>query len=154
MANAGTAVFYHFFIVRWRLVPAWPVDGRICVGGKRLFGDNKTVFGSAFMLLLAVTVGCLQAHPLLGFLMGTFTVLGTWLNSFIKRRLRIPQGKSFLLDHVDYALSVIVGLSLLHRTPLQLNPLLFLGWVFFFQFSVNTLAELWGFRPTSRSAIG
>ncbi len=154
IANAGTAIFWHFFIIRWKVVPRWPIDGNLRVHGRRLFGDGRTIFGSLFMVLCATLVGYLQGNLLLGAVMGLSTLAGTLADSFLKRRLRVPEGTTFLLDHIDYAMVVVVVLWIFQLVPPGFNPLFFVFWVFVFQFSVNAIARQTGFRtsPTPPTA--
>jgi hypothetical protein len=86
-----------------------PLDGGATVGGKRVFGDNKTWRGALFMTagpaLAAVAltrwpafrdalpdaVGDASA-PVWGALVGVGVVVGELPNSFLKRRLDIEPG--------------------------------------------------------------
>jgi CDP-diglyceride synthetase len=86
-----------------------PLDGGRSIGGRRIFGDNKTWRG-ALCITLGVVLATLvlwqwdwwlgqlpdevrAASPLLvGLLIGLGTVLGELPNSFLKRRLDIAPG--------------------------------------------------------------
>ena len=110
----------------WCAFLAHPIDGGICLGGKRLFGSHKTWRG------FIVVIVCTTLYSLLfGFCAGdSFTfmhdgiiasvgyMLGELPNSFLKRRLGIHEGASgrgltgkifAQLDHADS----IVGASLM-----------------------------------------
>jgi hypothetical protein len=86
-----------------------PLDGGATVGGRRVFGDNKTWRGAIFMVagpaLAAVVLtrwpayrdalpgAVADASPLLwGALVGIGLVVGELPNSFLKRRLDIAPG--------------------------------------------------------------
>lgn len=90
-----------------------PIDGRMTLGGRRLFGDGKTWRG----IVLAVGGSCLAVavqralqgevaralqivdyttvSPIgLGTSLGLGAILGELPNSFVKRRLGIPRGET------------------------------------------------------------
>jgi hypothetical protein len=98
-------------VLRWDLLRGLkrPLDGGHCIGGRRIFGDNKTWRGAICMTLGVVlaTVVLWQwgwwrdqlpdeinaSSPLLvGLLIGLGTVIGELPNSFLKRRLDIAPG--------------------------------------------------------------
>lgn len=141
IANAGAAVFWYVAIARLRILSPWPLDGGTRFGGRRVFGDSRTVFGSAFMLLTAASVGWLQGDLAFGLLLGCFALAGTLASSFLKRRMGLREGAGSVLDHVDYGIAVVVGLALTRTMPEGFDPLLFVAWVFAFQAGVNALAR-------------
>lgn len=128
----------------------FPIDGGIKLNdGKRLFGDNKTWAGFAGMVLagavsqliwgficLTIPDMCYiyQKHsntPLFnlvsGAAMGFAYVLFELPNSFIKRRLNIPCGKTadglkgkifFVVDQIDSLFGVGIVFSILYPMPL------------------------------------
>jgi CDP-diglyceride synthetase len=86
-----------------------PLDGGAAIGGRRVFGDNKTWRGALFMVagpaLAAVLLtrwpafhdalpgAVADASPVLwGALVGLGVVVGELPNSFVKRRLGIDPG--------------------------------------------------------------
>lgn len=146
IANAATAVFWYAIIIRWRLLPDWPLDGGIRFRGRRLFGNSRNLFGAIFMVLCGGFVGLLQGDPYFGLLLGALALLGTLINSFVKRRLGIRPGARFFIDHIDYALAVVIGLALLDMTPPDFDPVIFIAWVFVFQVTINALAACFGLR--------
>jgi CDP-2,3-bis-(O-geranylgeranyl)-sn-glycerol synthase len=97
--------------MRYELFPALrrPIDGSLTLGGRRLFGDNKTWRGAITMLagvVAAAVLLCLSpwyrsklpgdvrdAPPLVfGLLLGVGMVFGELPNSFLKRRIGIAPG--------------------------------------------------------------
>lgn len=146
MANAGTAIFWYLVIARGKLLPAWPLDGGARLGGRRVFGDSRTVFGSLFMLACAASVGWLQGDAYLGMTLGLLALCGTLANSFLKRRLGAREGSRFVTDHLDYAVAVVVGLWFLGISPAGYSPWWFVAWAFAFQAAVNAAAGLVGIR--------
>ncbi len=152
IANAATAVFWYFLIARWRILPATPLDGGRRLGRHRILGDSRTVAGSAFIVLCAGTVGWLQGDPRLGFMLGLFALAGTLASSFVKRRLGMKEGTRSVLDHVDYALAVIIGLSLLDVHPPGFSAVYYLVFVFGFQATANAAAAAFGIRSAALHA--
>ena len=91
-----------------------PVDfGRSFIDGKRIFGDNKSWEG----ILAGIAGGCAVGaafyaythNPywiIYGFLMGSGTMAGDLLNSFIKRRINIRPGDPFVpFDQITFLLA-------------------------------------------------
>jgi CDP-archaeol synthase len=111
-----------------------PLDFGRCIGGRRLFGDNKTWRGAIVMfvgvLVAAVLLslwpwywhhlpdGIQDAGPwIYGTLLGLGVVLGELPNSFLKRRLDIAPGTQrqslggallSLYDQADFVLAIWV----------------------------------------------
>ena len=102
-----------------------PIDGgRNFTGGRRIFGDGKTVRGFVAGLVAGTIVGALQgiargplSHYLaLGFLLALGALLGDLLGSFIKRRMGIERGGAALgLDQLGF-----VVIALLLASPITL----------------------------------
>lgn len=117
-----------------------PIDGGKSWRGKRLLGDNKSWRGLLSGIILAIVTLALQKYLYsnsqwlqqnltetvdyfsislwLGALLGFGALLGDAIESFAKRQLNIPSGKSwFPFDQLDYiiggllAASFIVSLS-------------------------------------------
>ncbi len=144
-ANTAAALLCYFLkknhpsIVR-------PLDGGLQWGGKRIFGDNKTLIGSSVMIAAGWMVGTLQGDGTAGALMGVFVLAGSLVNSFIKRRVGIRDGGNFFpFDQIDYALSTTVLLYATGIAPLFFDWPSFIAFVFLFQLSVNFLAFKLGF---------
>lgn len=116
----------HMVVVKKDLFPALkvPLDGGATLGGRRLFGDNKTWRGALYMVAASTLAGLAQAplagwaegagldlvgyarvgakvglgaaggYALVGLLQGVGYVLGELPNSFVKRRIDITPGKT------------------------------------------------------------
>ncbi len=76
--------------------------------GKRIFGDNKTIRGTASSLICGIAVGLIE-YPFLHYMLPVAILLavganvGDLLGSFIKRRLNVTHGASFpLLDQYGF----------------------------------------------------
>ena len=154
ISNAGAAVFGYFFIVRYKWLPVWPLDGGMRILGRRVLGDSRTLLASVFMLACAVLVGAWQGSWVWGFLLGLFAFCGTLVNSFIKRRLGLNEGQSFIGDHVDYAVSTSLGLYLFGLLTPAFSVVIFVLWVFIFQYSINKIANRFGFSTAPSYAKG
>lgn len=136
----------------WFVGPAWaanafppltggrmPLDGRIKVRGKRLFGDSKTIEGTAGGLIFGAFIGWLQMlakplfppelwsdlglfemTPLLVALIVTGALVGDIIGSAAKRRAGLAPGTSFWpFDQVGF-----IVFALLFASPvLVLNAL-------------------------------
>lgn len=142
---------------------AFPMDhGKIFIDGKRMLGDNKTwkgfigmiAFGIIFQILWSLLFQLMPQlnqwhyiYPIygnyfklnlyLGFLLGLAYVLFELPNSFIKRRLDIPPGKSssqkflkVIFIGVDQADSLI-GCTLVIACFAPLTVIELLGFIFF-----------------------
>lgn len=142
---------------------ALPLDFYKTIGGKRIFGDNKTFAGvlvlpiSCMAMQILWGVLCKQLHisdwnqlyvaypnsisfnAVVGFMFGIIYILFELPNSFIKRRLEIPPGKTvkgwrgiffFLYDQVDSLIGVMLILVVVsHISMLQYLRYVILGGV-------------------------
>jgi hypothetical protein len=130
-------------IIKKRLFSALnrPIDNGLKINHRPLLGPNKTWRGPAVYTIGAILV-CLilhthsnlpYIHPIfatspipLGIIYGVSYNLGELINSFIKRRLNIPSGRTNttlqkLLDASDGVLTSSLALSLIYGAiPLQL----------------------------------
>ena len=80
-----------------------PIDFGVYLWGQRLFGDKKTIEGTFAAIILATCMGVALSEPLVGFVFAVGAMLGDLLNSFIKRRLKIPPGKYFpIMDELNF----------------------------------------------------
>lgn len=113
-----------------KLWPSWSahVDLGYSIGGRRIFGDNKTIRGfisgvlaASLMFKIQVALGftpeILAGHSQslwLGSALGFAALLGDLIKSFFKRRVGVPPGRSwFPLDQIDWILGVLLFLSLI-----------------------------------------
>jgi hypothetical protein len=114
-----------------------PIDNYKCYKGKRLLGDNKTWIGFLGMVVSCmasqVIWGCicrcfqipnnlylnhennLSFNIIMGACLGFIYMLFELPNSFIKRRLDIPSGKTtnvafFIIDQIDSLIGVMLVL--------------------------------------------
>lgn len=98
-----------------------PVDRGKKLGGKRIFGNNKTVIGTLSGLVCGVLVGAIE-FPFLSFMLPIAVLLaigalfGDLLGSFIKRRAGIGSGKSLpILDQYGFfVFAILFALPLGH----------------------------------------
>lgn len=124
-----------------RMFPKWnsPVDLGARFMGARVFGDNKTwrgfiagtLAGGAIFLLQRSLSSSQFFHALelfdykkapwfLGFVAGLGALFGDLVKSFVKRRLTIAPGRSFLvLDQIDWVLGALFAVNLFVRIPLS-----------------------------------
>lgn len=120
------------------------IDGGKTLGGKRIFGDHKTVSGFLGGTFSGIVIGIIINYVFifLGqrqliysydaewtlailFVLSFFSMLGDLIGSFIKRRLdRKPGEESLFLDQFPFAISAL-GFSylLIPQVSLRLFPL-------------------------------
>lgn len=127
-----------------------PVDRNVKFLGQPLFGKNKTWRGILIYVVVSIIVcfllwlGTQQyfawIHPIfkhnpiiVGLLYGGSYSIGELINSFIKRRLKIPAGQStgnlqYAFDVIDGMIATIIVLSIVYGANiLQLVLILFIG---------------------------
>lgn len=156
---------------------ARPIDGGRTLGGRPIFGPNKTLRG-----VLAVVIGntlvlglqstALHYAPairrvelfdygmvngwLVGLAVGTLAALAELPNSFLKRRLNIPAGQSgpgatgalfYFVDQVDILVGVWLAYSLVVDVTLW-RVVLSVGLVFVLHQAVTVIGGGLGMRPT------
>jgi len=128
-----------------------PLDFRLQLRGKRLFGNHRTIIGSILIIIVATVIGQLQNNLHLGISMGIFTLFGTLISSFIKRQIGIPEGKNLLIvDQIDYAVSNIIGLSFINYIDLNIKSvLIFTAFIFFYQFIGTYISFILGIKNHS-----
>lgn len=147
LSNSFAAIFCYFFVVKNPLLPNWPVDFYGTIFGKRIFGENKTLVGSAVTILFGIFVGWVQGNAIGGLWFGFAVFSGGILNSFIKRRLGIHDGGNlWVFDQIDYALLVIAVAIFFPFTLPNFDFIYFLVFVFIYQFVINYVASLMCFR--------
>lgn len=105
----------------------YPVDFKLKINGKRIFGDNKTFRGLFLGIISAIIFVFVQKYLynfeffeslsivdyasvnslLLGFFVGSGVLIGDLVGSFIKRRFSFRPGESFLiLDQVNGGIGI------------------------------------------------
>lgn len=140
----------HVFAIKHNVLPALaglPLDGGLCLGGRRILGDNKTVRGAMLMVLFTTLCAMAQAwlvhrfgwaraltlpgtaeiSPMVwGVLLGAGYVLGELPNSFLKRQLDIAPGHAgrgwtgpvfWVIDQVDSLAGALIAMSLVWTPP-------------------------------------
>ena len=143
-----------------------PVDGgRKMADGQRIFGDGKTVRGFFAGIAAGTLVGALEGlllsggtwdiygtgistYVLAGFLLGTGTMAGDLLGSFIKRRQKIARGKpSLITDQLMFLFVALLFSYPLASGFLTLEAIIFLAVLTYFVHVVaNVLAHRLGLK--------
>ncbi|MBN2478532.1 CDP-2,3-bis-(O-geranylgeranyl)-sn-glycerol synthase [Candidatus Micrarchaeota archaeon] len=117
-----------------------PIDlGKTLSDGTRLLGDGKTIRGfiggvlggtlaALIISVLFILPGfTFQTQIICGFLLSLGTMTGDSAGSFIKRRMKISRGKSFLLDQIFFlAFALIFAFPFTPSYVFELLPLIFL----------------------------
>lgn len=162
--GAGIANAAPVFASRLPYLNKWntPLDGGLQFRGKRLFGKNKTWRGLVCGVIAATLTLSLQQWLaatfqwnivindtqftelptlILGPLLGAGPLIGDAIESFFKRQVNIPPGKSwFPFDQIDY---IIGGLIFTWPiTPLTLTQYV---WVFVLGFGGHLLISYIGY---------
>jgi CDP-2,3-bis-(O-geranylgeranyl)-sn-glycerol synthase len=128
LANMVPALFKNINLLKY------PIDFGLMFRGKRVLGQNKTVRGLFFGVLVAIFIVVIQMFlyrfnafqwlsiinyteinlVLLGFLLGFGALFGDLVESFFKRQLDIKPGKPFIpFDQIDFLLGSSLFLMLL-----------------------------------------
>lgn len=98
-----------------------PLDFKRKINNKRLFGDNKTIRGTLFIMVGALAVG-LAEYPLFHYmlpvsvLLGIGTIVGDLIGSFIKRQMSLKPGRSLpVMDQYGFFIvAMLLALPLGH----------------------------------------
>jgi CDP-2,3-bis-(O-geranylgeranyl)-sn-glycerol synthase len=141
------AVLAHAPVLRFDLLRSLkrPLDGGRTIGGRRIFGDNKTWRG-AVVMTAGVELAALALHRSAGYrarlppgvraagpvktgaLLGIATVAGELPNSFAKRRLGLAPGGHrkdgvgvalSIVDQADFVLAAWLLLAPVHRMSVE-----------------------------------
>lgn len=132
------------FAARYHWLPSLklPLDARYTLGNDRILGNNKTVRGLVVGLIAGTLVGMGQylvvrglgvgatslfsyssliTSMALGYWLGLGALLGDIIKSFLKRRVTIPAGESWIpWDQIDIVIGMllmtawIIPFSLIH----------------------------------------
>ena len=101
-----------------------PLDFKRKLGGKRIFGNNKTIRGTAAALLIGILAGALEslAFPFMlkiSILLALGAIFGDLLGSFIKRRLDYKSGRSFpIMDQFGFVVFALIFAFWLGNLPM------------------------------------
>jgi len=109
---AALANMVPVFAARYGWLPQLnlPVDYGLAWHGRRLLGDNKTIRGFVVGGLTAALVGSSQGSVIQGTVIGLSALLSDAAFSFIKRRLNIPPGASWIpFDQIDFVIGALVA---------------------------------------------
>jgi len=161
----------------WLRALARPIDGGRTLGGRPIFGPNKTLRGVLAVvigntLVLGLQSAALHYAPairrvelfdygmvngwLVGLAVGTLAALAELPNSFLKRRLNIPAGQSgpgamralfYFVDQVDILAGVWLAYSLVVDVTLW-RVVLSVGLIFVLHQAVTLIGGGLGMRPT------
>lgn len=120
----------------------YPLDGGKTFFGKRITGDHKTWRGLIFGVLAAVLIALLQMilapylsvyllieysfvnTVVVGLLLGSGALIGDAVKSFVKRQIKISEGKSWPpFDQIDW----IIGAFIFTEFYFSLSPVILLG---------------------------
>jgi CDP-2,3-bis-(O-geranylgeranyl)-sn-glycerol synthase len=153
---------------------ALPLDAGITLGGRRLFGDNKTVRGFVVMVpataaafaLLAMALGCPACAGLWPMTPAAYARLGAWAglgfmlgelpNSFVKRQLDIAPGGAaqsdaarrlqFAIDRADSGIGMLTAVSIAVPTPALTWPIVVAAGLWF-HWGFSVLMFRLGIKP-------
>ncbi len=91
-----------------------PLDRGRKIGGRRIFGNNKTVVGTLAGLTCGILVGVIE-FPFLSFmlpiavLLSIGAIFGDLFGSFIKRRFNVKPGRSIpILDQYGFFIFALI----------------------------------------------
>lgn len=154
---------------RWFGFLALPLDGGRLFRGKPIFGPNKTLRGLFLASLGGTLIFIIQRHAFLhsdffhylslinyektslfiGTLMGLGAIFGDLVKSFIKRRMGILSGHSWVpFDQIDFTLG-----GILFSLPLFVPPwpiLIFTPFLgLFLHFATNLIGKAIGLRQAA-----
>ena len=155
---AGFANMIPVLVSRFRVF-SYPIDFGASLGGRRIFGDHKTVRGFVFGILAAIGIAYVQSslsayttdfalldyasiNPMIfGLVIGCGALLGDSVKSFFKRRMGIASGMPWPpFDQVDW----IVGAFLFLLIYSVFDPLVYVVGVGLFGL-LHVLASFIGF---------
>ena len=103
-----------------------PLDLRGKIGGRRLVGDSRGLWGLPAALLLGALCAATQGRGMDALVLSLGADFGCVVNSFVKRRLGIPRGRAFRpWDHIDF----VLGASVFYNWQYGLSLSLFAGGV-------------------------
>ena len=110
-----------------------PIDFEKKFKGERILGDGKTIEGGFVGIVTGTLAGITLSYLMLGnemslplaFMLSFGAIFGDSVGSFIKRRMKIPQGNSvFPLDQIDFLIGALLFSSFFQI--LEINQYIFL----------------------------
>lgn len=134
-------ILHHFIVIKYNLFSflAYPVDFKATWKDRRVFGKKKTLRGFIVMGLCTGiflwVINSVMHIPLFysdfisGIILGFGYSLFELPNSFIKRRIGLPESHSrqdgigklfFLIDHSDSVIGAVVSLFFIYEPSLRL----------------------------------
>jgi CDP-2,3-bis-(O-geranylgeranyl)-sn-glycerol synthase len=150
---AGVSGVGAIFASKFPILNKWnaPLDFGKSIGGKRIFGKNKTIRGLVFGVLASVIVASIQNHiylsnsdiqellkldytqinPIIfGTLSGFGSMMGDAIRSLFKRRQNIEPGKPWIpFDQIDFIIGGIIFTLLYVRLELTDYIIIFILYV-------------------------
>lgn len=100
-----------------------PLDFGKKIGGKRIFGDNKTIMGTAAAITIGILAGALESilFPFMlkiSIMLTLGAVFGDLLGSFLKRRMNYKSGQSFpIMDQFGFMIFALIFAFWLGNLP-------------------------------------
>jgi len=92
--------------------------GRVWRDSRPILGSHKTVRGTISGVAVGTAVGLVQMTPLRGFLLALGTIGGDLIVSFVKRRLDLKPGASFLVaDQLGFIVAAVALASVVPPPP-------------------------------------
>jgi CDP-2,3-bis-(O-geranylgeranyl)-sn-glycerol synthase len=109
--------------------------------GKPLFGNHKTIIGTASGVAMGTLLGILQQFPLNGFLLSLGAVVGDIANSFLKRRLDLKPGEPLpVFDQLSFIILAAILGYLVHPKPSVIQTILVIVTTLPIHYLVNYIA--------------
>jgi CDP-2,3-bis-(O-geranylgeranyl)-sn-glycerol synthase len=130
-ANASALLFGKVFFKG-----KWPIDfNKKFFDNQPILGSGKTWPGFFGGLFVGTVVGVLQGSLLIGFLLSLGALLGDFVKSFFKRRLKIARGRPWPpADQLDFVIGALLLVSIVQVpnwkiiiTLLVITPLIHLS---------------------------
>ncbi len=94
-----------------------PLDLGKSISGKRIFGDHKTIRGTASGIIAGTAIGLIEfpflnQMLLIAFMMAVGAMVGDLLGSFLKRRMSMKPGSSLpVLDQYGFFIFALIFAS-------------------------------------------
>ncbi len=101
-----------------------PLDFKRKIRGKRIFGDHKTIKGTAAAIVIGILAGVIEslAFPFMlkiSIMLTLGAVFGDLLGSFLKRRMNYRSGRSFpVIDQFGFVVFAMIFAFWLGSLPI------------------------------------